>query len=560
MIRPLPMRVLVLALFVAATIGMAINSGLVRSDDDAGDTPGAPTASRGLPLRGVMKDRFIGDIFDRTLAKPVSVDFTDVPILDALASLVKEYHLPLWIDKAAISEAGIDEKSSVTLRLEGVSLRTVLRLICEPLQLTWMVRDDALVVTTAVRSASRLETRIYEVGHLLYQNNIDELIEVLTSCIEPDSWDEVGGPGSVRAIKASRVLVIRQTPSVQSRISILLSEIQECVSEPAERKEPVARQNRPLTIREKLTELCEIDAEEMPLDRVMAKLASQQKIPLWIDHDALHNEGISVDEPVTIRLRGVKLESALNLILKPQKLAFVVDEDVLKITTGVQWGQSLTTRTYDVRDLVRPVELTWPPTAEFVGAPTAFGTMSGTFQLDDGQPRRVLGGGLGGAHRGGWGATTLQRLQEFDHGELINAITSTIQPDSWDEVGGPGSVREFRSTLVVRQTDEVHAEIAGLLRNLRAIRRRDGEQQPAASEEPDSMKRVVYNFEAFDYPSAELAKLIPDLIAPSSWFDAGQGGKGTLHVQPKSLVITQTRANHAEIVKLLYQVIFHVQE
>lgn len=53
-------------------------------------------------------------------------------------------------------------------------------------------------------------------------------------------------------------------------------------------------------------------------------------------------------------------------------------------------------------------------------------------------------------------------------------------------------------------------------------------------------------------PPGEVAQVIADSIDPASWRSARRGGDATLNVLPTSLVVTQTQANHAEIVKLLY--------
>jgi hypothetical protein len=57
-----------------------------------------------------------------------------------------------------------------------------------------------------------------------------------------------------------------------------------------------------------------------------------------------------------------------------------------------------------------------------------------------------------------------------DHGqELLNLIKATIAPDSWDDAGGNGSIYYWSAwhVLVIRQTDEVHEQIEGLLKALR---------------------------------------------------------------------------------------------
>jgi len=60
-------------------------------------------------------------------------------------------------------------------------------------------------------------------------------------------------------------------------------------------------------------------------------------------------------------------------------------------------------------------------------------------------------------------------MADFD--TLIDLITSTISPPTWDAVGGPGSIEGFPTnlSLVVSQTQDVHEEIADLLDQLRRL-------------------------------------------------------------------------------------------
>ena len=88
------------------------------------------------------------------------------------------------------------------------------------------------------------------------------------------------------------------------------------------------------------------------------------------------------------------------------------------------------------------------------------GNMAGGMMPRAGQPQNVpFGpGGMGGG-------------QQADFDSLMQLITSTIQPTSWDEVGGPGSIAEFPTnlSLVISQTQEVHEQIVDLLEQLRRL-------------------------------------------------------------------------------------------
>ena len=73
-----------------------------------------------------------------------------------------------------------------------------------------------------------------------------------------------------------------------------------------------------------------------------------------------------------------------------------------------------------------------------------------------------LGGGLGqGGFGGQWGPE--------DRGqELVDLIQRVIAPQSWDINGGPGSIYYWSPgrALVIRQTQEVHEEIGGVLEQM----------------------------------------------------------------------------------------------
>ena len=65
---------------------------------------------------------------------------------------------------------------------------------------------------------------------------------------------------------------------------------------------------------------------------------------------------------------------------------------------------------------------------------------------------------------------------EADFDSLIDLMTSTIKPTTWDAVGGPGSIVPFanRMSIVLSQTQDVHEEIENLLAQLRKIKREQG--------------------------------------------------------------------------------------
>jgi hypothetical protein len=65
--------------------------------------------------------------------------------------------------------------------------------------------------------------------------------------------------------------------------------------------------------------------------------------------------------------------------------------------------------------------------------------------------------------------STPETQADFD--SLIDLLTSTIKPATWEDVGGPGSIKPFETNLsiTVSQTQEMHEEIEEALARLRKL-------------------------------------------------------------------------------------------
>ena len=76
-----------------------------------------------------------------------------------------------------------------------------------------------------------------------------------------------------------------------------------------------------------------------------------------------------------------------------------------------------------------------------------------------------------------------------DFDSLMETLQSTVQPDTWTEVGGEGSSASVSLTntqlLVVSQTQETHRKIAQLLKRIRTLNKRlSGDGRPPLKERP----------------------------------------------------------------------------
>ena len=140
-----------------------------------------------------------------------------------------------------------------------------------------------------------------------------------------------------------------------------------------------------------------LDFTDTPLEEVVNLLQDDYDIPIQIDVPALDEIGIAPDEPVTINLHGVSLRSALRLMLKNLQLTYIIQDEVLMITTPEAADQELVVKVYPVADLVLPIDAT------LLGGGIGGGGGVGGGGGQQGGGGGGFGGGGGGGGFGGGG-------------------------------------------------------------------------------------------------------------------------------------------------------------
>ena len=75
--------------------------------------------------------------------------------------------IPIELDVKKLEEAGVNIDTPVTKNLSGITLRSALRLLLNDLELTYVVRDEVLLITTPEEAESQLITKVYPVGDLV---------------------------------------------------------------------------------------------------------------------------------------------------------------------------------------------------------------------------------------------------------------------------------------------------------------------------------------------------------------------------------------------------------
>ena len=82
------------------------------------------------------------------LAKLVSLHYTETPLNQIVEKLLADSGIEIQIDAKALDGVGVSSDTPVTIHVENISLAAALRHLLRNLDLTYMIRDEVLQITT----------------------------------------------------------------------------------------------------------------------------------------------------------------------------------------------------------------------------------------------------------------------------------------------------------------------------------------------------------------------------------------------------------------------------
>ena len=168
--------------------------------------------------------------------KPTGLDFSEEPLENVVNFLQEEYGIPIQLDAMALEDASLTPDEKVTVNINNVSLRSALRLMLRSLQLTYLIRNEVMIITTPEEAESELTICVYDVRDLIGENRknkeIETLVDVIVSCVASQTWAENGGGEAEIKTLRPGLIVIAQTNAVHEEISGLLALIRDTIRQP----------------------------------------------------------------------------------------------------------------------------------------------------------------------------------------------------------------------------------------------------------------------------------------------------------------------------------------
>lgn len=173
------------------------------------------------------------------LEKLVPKGVNDVPFEEAVQMVSNLVDQPLYLDKKALEDAGLDVKRPVSVP-GGVTARTALRAVLQSLGLTYIIKDGVIQVVTLEQAKGTLVTRSYYLGDVLsngplsgavrwgpvadYEQstrNAEMIVDAVTKSIDPMVWSSGPGrgPATIFFHAPTMSLIVRAPTEVHAAIT-----------------------------------------------------------------------------------------------------------------------------------------------------------------------------------------------------------------------------------------------------------------------------------------------------------------------------------------------------
>jgi len=172
----------------------------------------------------------------KALNTPYDVEFNGEKLQDVIKYLETLTGQPINADPEALREANVTyEGSIVNYPKRKATLRSVLKKVLGDLGLTYIVRDESILITTPARARDTMTIRSYYVGDLVAVTDrrfgpvygqlqmlqqVNQLMILIQETVDPESWQAHGGQGSIYFDPVTMTFVVKQSAEVHFLLGV----------------------------------------------------------------------------------------------------------------------------------------------------------------------------------------------------------------------------------------------------------------------------------------------------------------------------------------------------
>ena len=128
---------------------------------------------------------------EQALSSPaIEFEYVETPLADIVLDIEQKHGIEIEFDAKALEDAGVASDTAMTRNLKGLPLRSALRLLFDSVDLTFVIKNDVLLITTPGAASRMFEVRIYNVESLLGENeSAEKVAETVSELIVPSRPD-----------------------------------------------------------------------------------------------------------------------------------------------------------------------------------------------------------------------------------------------------------------------------------------------------------------------------------------------------------------------------------
>lgn len=144
-----------------------------------------------------------------------------MPLREVAQFLSEKTGTHFYVNVPECDLLGVDPDEPISIDGPQTSLRSVLRRMLDPLELTYKVRENAIEITSKDHADSEPAIRFYDLSYILPNaSNADTVINAIQQSIHPDSWVPNGGTST--CVFVGSMMVVSCPDSTHELIEVLL--------------------------------------------------------------------------------------------------------------------------------------------------------------------------------------------------------------------------------------------------------------------------------------------------------------------------------------------------
>jgi hypothetical protein len=483
--------------------------------------------SRAIDLASAVEQTEVANLrlMKQCQVKRISFECQDMPLETVMAQISLKTGFPIWIEEGNLDDAGIPIDEPISIRMKDTPVARLLERIGFDLDLTWIVANEKIVITTndIANDPAKMTQQVSDVEKLFkwfvshsadlnastaaqfrqssvasrkdaVSESVDSFLNLIMSPISVDFEVNDGEGGSLSL--AGGQLISTANPVGHRTIEDLLRIWKNLISQPPTKRVYVVNERgfgapENPSVWKKLEEPIKVAYQDAPLKLVGEELSKRTGIPIVFCQIALEDAGVPMDEPITWDSQG-SFYGALRAILDPLDLDFWVCDGEIIIATRDIVACTPFPAIYDVRDLKEL--LTRDEILNSIETVDRWDEYDAQFHEIGGlvfivQTQHVhcrIARLLNQLRRKAKPAASQHLAKTIEKHKadtkistrfyktrsteeitaLRTAIVSFVAPDSWETNGGEGIIHEVGTTLIVKQTSQVHAKLTTFLANI----------------------------------------------------------------------------------------------